>query len=153
MTAFTLQEDLAEELRKLFFEFCISEKQEFKKINVFLQDVPFSKNKKEVKEIFPYIIVRLEEGSISNDKNTCQIVLIFGVHNDDVNRQGYKDLFNMMQKVLYHYATEKIIVQRYRIGENMEWLIQDGDTLFPYYIGAITFEVELPVIKVFDENI
>jgi len=51
MTAFTLQEDLAEELRKLFFEFCISEKQDFKKTNVFLQDIPFSQNKKEVKQI------------------------------------------------------------------------------------------------------
>lgn len=153
MTAFAMQEDLVQELKKLFSEFRISKKQELKKINVFVQDIPFSQNKKDMEEIFPYIIVRLEEGGISNDKNSCQVVLVFGVCDNDVNRQGYKDLLNMMQEVLYHYATEKIIAQRYSIGNDMEWLIQDGDNLFPYYIGAITFEVELPVIRVFDDNI
>ena len=103
--------------------------------------------------LFPYLIVRLEEGSISNDKNTCQIVLIFGVHNEDRNRQGYKDLLNLMQKVMYHYTTEKVIAERYRIGDEIEWVVQDGDNIFPHFIGAVSFEVELPVIRIFNKNI
>lgn len=153
MTAFTLQEDLAHELRELLSEFRIKEKEEYKPIRVLVQDIPFTRDKQEADNLFPYIIVRLEEGSISNDKNICQVVLIFGVHNEDKNRQGYKDLLNLMQKVMYHYATEKIIVERYCIGDTMEWLIQDGDNIFPHFIGAVSFEVELPMLWLFDKNI
>lgn len=153
MTAFALQEDFAHELKQLFSEFRIKTKEELKPIHIYVQDIPFVQDNKTKNELFPYIIVRLEEGSISSDKNTCQMVLILGVYNEDIDRQGYKDLLNIMQKIMYHYATEKIIAQRYRIGEDMEWLIQDGDTIFPYYIGAISFEVELPIIPIVDKNI
>ncbi len=153
MTAFALQEDLAHELKELLSEIRIKEKEDCKPVNLFVQDIPFTRDKKEMDSLFPYLIVRLEEGSISNDKNTCQIVLIFGVHNEDRNRQGYKDLLNLMQKVMYHYTTEKVIAERYRIGDEIEWVVQDGDNIFPHFIGAVSFEVELPVIRIFNKNI
>ncbi len=152
MTIFAFQKDFVQELKKLFTEFRIDVKKELKKVNIFMQDIPFSQQKN-AKEIFPYIIVRVEEGSISTEKNICQVVLIFGVYNDDIDRQGYKDLLNIMQKVLYHYSVEKIISQRYVVNGEMEWVIQNDENIFPHFIGGISFDVELPAIRIFDDNV
>ena len=55
--------------------------------------------------------------------------------------------------MLFRSTTEKVIAERYRIGDEIEWVVQDGDNIFPHFIGAVSFEVELPVIRIFNKNI
>ena len=153
VTPFALQEDLAHELRELFSEFRVKTKQGLKQIHVFVQDVPFTQDKKEMNELFPYIIVRLEGGHISSDKNTCRVVLILGVYDEDTNRQGYKDLMNISQKIIHRYTRDNTIAQRYSITEGIDWEAQDVEDIFPYFLSVISFEAELPVSFLFDTNI
>lgn len=146
-----LQDDLMAELKELFSNFKLSSPSaEEKEVKIFKQELPF-KTKKEEKSQFPYIIVKLVDGNIGTN-NTCSVILVLGVFDDSETKQGYKDLLNMMQDICFQYATEKVIAQKYRVEDEIEWSLQEEDT-FPYYFGGIALNVTLPKINIYDDCI
>ncbi len=143
-----LQEDIVQEIKELFSGFRLTSAENGRVISVFAQDVPL-KSKRDDVGLFPYIIARLEDGSIG-EKNTCKVTLVFGVHDEGRDRNGYKDILNIMQKVCLRYATNRIIADRYTVIEDIEWTLQEDDT-YPYYFGGVALNVEIPQIYIEDD--
>jgi len=151
MTPFMLQKDLVQELEALFQDFkLLSPALLENKVKIFEQGLPVKSKKNDVSN-FPYIIVRINEGSIGSE-NVCDVILIFGVYDESEERQGHKDLMNMIQDVCYKYSTERIIANKYTVIDEIEWTLQEED-IYPYYFGGIAFRVGIPKIYVQDDLI
>ena len=148
MTPFILQDDIIKEMEKLFSGFKLTSAEDCRGISVFAQDVPL-KSKRDDEGLFPYIIVRLEDGSIG-EKNSCKVTLVFGVHDQGKDRNGYKDILNLIEKVCLRYSTNRIIAGRYTVIEDIEWTLQEEDT-FPFYFGGVALNVEIPQIYIEDD--
>jgi len=133
-----LQDFLVEELKTLFKDFKLKNALgELSSLNIYPQFLPVKKGKKDT-EHFPYIVVILQDGEDPNetDSNTCNILLMAGIYDDDENYQGYKDLLNVLQKVYEHLMKHRLFEGKYQIEYPIKWRIHDEDT-YPYFFGAI----------------
>lgn len=161
MTAGSLQSELAEELRKILKEFRLKDLEgNFSRINIFEQYLPIPGPKKQDNippellenglaeeetdpEPFPYIIVRISEGEIE-DADSAQMVsliLIIGVCDTDYERQGCKDILNIIAKIYERFAKMPVLNGKYTIQYPIEWALQEEES-YPVYFGgmALTFE-------------
>lgn len=148
MTPFMLQEDIVQEMKESFSGFKLTSAESCREISVFAQDVPL-KSKRDDVDIFPYIIVRLEDGSIG-EKNTCKVTLVFGVHDEGRDRNGNKDILNLIEKVCLRYSTNRIIAGKYTVIDDIEWTLQEED-IFPFYYGGVALNIEIPQIYIEDD--
>lgn len=138
MTVNGLIDEIEKELKEVFKDFRLKNNEgEEKKLKIFNQDLPI-KSKRNDKSNFPYIIIRVEGGKIQNKDSlyNCEICFIVGVYDGDENRQGFRDVLNIINKVYYHFFTKKIIGKKYEIEYPIEWTPQDEDT-YPYFFGGI----------------
>jgi hypothetical protein len=122
----------------------VNAKKESSKVNVYPQNLPI---KKEIKDTshFPFILVSLEEINIEN-QNTDEenlIYLVFGNHDANENRQGYKDIINMITKVKDYLISTHLICGKYELGYPVRCVFQKEDT-FPVYYGGMELRFKLP---------
>ena len=162
MIATFLQDDLAADLADIFKHFRLKNPQgETVGLNIFKQslpiptakDIPDTVTDEELEEgkynaeaeedPYPYIIVRVEQGTIDKiDQEQAVIVnLIIGVIDRDHNNQGHKDVLNIIQKVYERFAKNAILAAKYECVMPITWALQDEES-FPYFFGgmALTFE-------------
>lgn len=162
MIATFLQDDLAADLADIFKHFRLKNPQgETVGLNIFKQSLPIPTTKdipdtvtdEELEEgkynaeaeedPYPYIIVRVEQGTIDKiDQEQAVIVnLIIGVIDRDYNNQGHKDVLNIIQKVYERFAKNAILAKKYECVMPITWALQDEES-FPYFFGgmALTFE-------------
>lgn len=162
MIATFLQDDLAADLADIFKHFRLKNPQgETVGLNIFKQslpiptakDIPDTVTDEELEEgiynaeaeedPYPYIIVRVEQGTIDKiDQEQAVIVnLIIGVIDRDYNNQGHKDVLNIIQKVYERFAKNAILAAKYECVMPITWALQDEES-FPYFFGgmALTFE-------------
>ena len=162
MIATFLQDDLAADLADIFKHFRLKNPQgETVGLNIFKQslpiptakDIPDTVTDEELEEgkynaeaeedPYPYIIVRVEQGTIDKiDQEQAVIVnLIIGVIDRDYNNQGHKDVLNIIQKVYERFAKNAILAKKYECVMPITWALQDEES-FPYFFGgmALTFE-------------
>lgn len=141
-----LQDALVEELKELFKGYKLTNsKKDLSDIHVFPQNLPFRK-KEEDSVPFPYILVCLEEGEISDYENyNVKLHLIIGIHDSNPNAQGDRDVINMITRIYQHLFGKKIIADKYEIMHPFVWVLQDEDT-HPKYIGGIETNWKLKTI-------
>ena len=162
MIATFLQDDLAADLAEIFRHFRLKNPQgETVGLNIFKQslpiptakDIPDTVTDEELEEgtynaeaeedPYPYIIVRVEQGTIDKiDQEQAVIVnLIIGVIDRDYNNQGHKDILNIIQKIYERFAKNAILAAKYECVMPITWALQDEES-FPYFFGgmALTFE-------------
>lgn len=162
MIATFLQDDLAADLADIFKHFRLKNPQgETVGLNIFKQslpiptakDIPDTVTDEELEEgkynaeaeedPYPYIIVRVEQGTIDKiDQEQAVIVnLIIGVIDRDYNNQGHKDVLNIIQRVYERFAKNAILAAKYECVMPITWALQDEES-FPYFFGgmALTFE-------------
>lgn len=159
MVADFLQQDLVAELKRLFdgAEFR-SPKGEREKLSVFSQALPIPESADPPEgdlapelieeglglsdaggaEPFPYIIVRLETGAITqiDGEQTIKTTLIFGAYDNSLENQGHKDVLHMIQKIYERFAKNAILAAKYECVMPINWALQDEES-YPYYFGGM----------------
>ncbi|MDR7318913.1 hypothetical protein [Brevibacillus nitrificans] len=148
-TPYLLQEALINEIRALFADSRFkNSKGEEVELNVYPQFLP-AKRSDEDNDHFPYAIVRVQEGNIPTvtDAETCNVLIFFGLWDDTLDFQGYKDVLNVITHLKIHLFKKRIIDQRYRIEYPFDWAIDEDDSNHPYYFGGAQTTWTLPVVQ------
>lgn len=149
MTPVMLQEELMDEFSKL------TEEMRFKmpgggygKMGIYAQDIPILENQ-EQEEPFPYLIVRLINGTDSGDsdsKNTVHLVIIIGIWDDALDAQGHRDIMNVVGKIYERFSKNPYLNEKAVYSGGFEWKLQD-DAYYPYYFGACMVSFTIPAIR------
>ncbi len=148
MTAFYLQEDLINELKKVFKGFKLKDPYgEEADINIFSQNLPFI-NSDEEEDPFPYIIVRISEGIINDIESQQEVTtqLIIGTYDDSKEANGHKDTLNIIQKIHERFFKNNVLANKYIMQTPFKWVLQEEDTN-PYYFGGIEVSWETRTIE------
>lgn len=138
MTVFYLQEDLIDELKKVFKGFKLKDPYGNESdINIFSQNLPLI-NIDEEEEPFPYIIVRVTEGAINDIESEQELTtqLLVGIYDDSQEANGHKDILNIIQKMHKRFFKNNVLANKYVMQTPFKWVLQEEDTN-PYYFGGI----------------
>ena len=162
MIATFLQDALAAELADIFQHFYLENPQGSRvHLNIYKQslpiptakDIPDTVTDEELEEgtynaeanedPYPYIIVRVEQGSIKeiDSEQTVAVNLIIGVIDRNYNNQGHKDVLNIIQKVYERFAKNAILKDKYECVMPIEWVLQDEES-YPYFFGGMALNFE-----------
>lgn len=160
MVATFLQDDLVEELKKIFENFRLKNPDgETSKINVFAQELPIlpptippaegtdpvlleeglaDTDPADVEDPYPYAIVRIGDGEIKNidGDQAVTVLIILGVFDDALNNQGHKDVLNMIDKITERFRKNAILAKKYECQHPIQWTLQEEQS-YPYYVGGI----------------
>ena len=149
MTPLMLQDDLVEEIRRIF-EGCRYREPSGNcvPVNVFAQNIPVNQTDEE-DEPFPYIIVRLGSGSDSgkgDSFNTVDISMVIGTWDDSADAQGHRDVMNMIQKIYERFHEAPCLNGRAVYTGEFEWVMRE-DLYHPYFFGACGMSFNIPAIR------
>lgn len=161
MVATFLQSELAEELKKILSGFKLKNPQgKIADINIFEQLLPMPEPAAQeeippellenglAEEItspdpYPYIIVRVGDGEIESPDSaqTVSINLIMGIYEPDYDKQGHKDILNIIAKIYERFAKTPILNGKYTIQYPITWVLQEEES-YPYYFGGMGLAFE-----------
>lgn len=161
MIASFLQDDLIEELKRIFKDFVLINKSgEKSALKVYPQviAIPQSKNQKDLPieqlengladdktedEPFPYILVRISDGEIADESSaqTVNTILIIGVYEESHDNSGHKDVMNIIQKIYERFAKKPNLANKYTLLYPIEWTLQDEES-YPYFFGGMSLKWE-----------
>lgn len=163
-TNFFLQEEMAEELRKLFSKDRFPDRNgKLTALSVYEQFLPITDagqgedSQEDLENGFlregqgdipvPYIQVILPTGRINtvNKPGTTNLLLYLCVYDDGKERKGYQYLINMIHRICERFQ-ENICLGNYQCREEIVWELSDEDD-HPFYFGAISMEFNTPTIK------
>lgn len=159
MVATFLQDDLVEELKKIFDGFRLKNPLgELSPVNVYAQSLPIpapvpppeetdpelaeegliDTDPVKTEDPYPYAIVRVTDGKIENidGDQAVTVFIILGVFDDNLNNQGHKDVLNMIQRIYERFAKNAILAGKYECEHPMQWSLQEEES-FPYFIGGV----------------
>ena len=165
MTPINLQDDLVDELKRLFEPFLYkapidindeSEETEngsdhaFKRVplNIYPQALPVQETDDEADPV-PYIIVRLNSGydpGRESSFNTVKLVLVIGIWDDDLSNQGHRDVLNIIQKIYERFSKDPCLNRRSVYTGQFDWALQE-DGYFPYHFGACSMSFNIAAIR------
>lgn len=171
MTATFLQDDLVDELKELLKDFKLKDPEgNESSINVFKQFLPIPERKKpeeysqeeleeglvdtEIEEDpYPYIIVRLEQGTIDAPSAEQEIIvnLIIGVIDRSLENQGHKDVLNIIHDIYNRFAINPVLAHKYECTTPINWALQEEES-FPYFIGGMALRFLTIPIRREDKN-
>lgn len=146
-----LQDALVDEVRIALSGIkMMNAKDELTEINVYPQFLPAKKGKND-DEQYPYALVCFDTEEVTdlNSNIETSIYILLGICNKDLNRQGYKDVFVLANRIYQHLFRKRMIAKKYNMELPYKFVMQQEDT-HPYYIGGIETKWELPVVQVED---
>lgn len=163
-TDFFLQEEMEEELGKLFEGDRFPERSGKRTgLSIFKQFLPITDagqdgdNQEHLENEFleeiqgdipvPYIQVILSEGRIntSNKPGTANVLLYLCVYDDGKERKGYQQLMNMIHRICERFQ-KNVFLGNYQCGDEIFWELSAEDD-HPYYFGAMAMEFKTPAIE------
>ena len=149
MTPLMLQDDLVEEIKRLFAgQVFKNVNGEFIPINVFPQSIPVEESEDDNDPI-PYIIVRLISGEdlgAADSNNTVKVVIIAGVCDFEKDAQGHRGLLNIFSSIYERFQKNPSLNNKYVHTGHFKWAIQD-DGYYPYFFGAAEMSFNIPAIR------
>lgn len=165
MVASLLQDELAEELGKILRNFRLKTPGGEKgKVRIFKQDLPVPApmpGEDIPAELLenglagdmaedvpcPYIIVRVQDGEIRDaySAQTVNVHLLFGVYEDDIGKQGHKDILSMIAKIYERFAKAPVLGSGYTIQYPVLWGMQEEES-YPYYFGGMYLSWEAAAV-------
>lgn len=86
----------------------------------------------------PWCQVKIPSGSITetNGPQNVEVVICFGIFNEDNNNQGHQEILNLIQKVYNRFGVNPLLERQYTCTGEFEWALQEED-MYPYFFGAI----------------
>lgn len=166
MVAAFLQDDLKVELKKVLKNFKLKDPQgNLSEINIFLQNLPMPEAQEQddipmellenglVDEItnkdpYPYIIIRIGDGEIKDEISAQSVStdLIIGIYDDSYEKQGHKDILNIIHDIYERFAKMPVLNRQYIIQYPILWTLQEEES-YPYYFGGMHLSWELAAIR------
>lgn len=162
MTSIFLQDDLQKELEDILGEMRLKDPnntEEYTNIKVYQQSLPkikidYENSEEEEEDLsdepFPYIIVKLDSGKITNENETAKIELLIATYDDDLANQGHKDILNIINKIYERFYKNPMLANKYYRVNDIDWVLQDDD-MYPYFYGAMGMEFKVKMFKKEDE--
>ena len=145
MTQLLLQNAVVAELKALFSHDRLKNSRGIERaVEVFAQDVPVRQDEDE-QPPEAYITVRLMGGEITDEASAQEIdvVLLVCVHDQNPDRQGYRDALHIQNEAYRYFAVNGIVGKKYQVLYPIRWETQDGDTHPFYFTGmALKFEAQ-----------
>lgn len=149
MTPLMLQDDLVEEIKRLFAESLFKNSMgELVPINVFPQSIPVEESDDDEDPI-PYIIVRLTNGEDSgqgDSNHTVKVVIIAGMCDFSKDAQGHRGLLNIFSTIYERFQKNPCLNNKYVHTGHFKWAVQD-DGYYPYFFGAVEMDFNIPAIR------
>lgn len=150
MTPLDLQDELVEEVGRILDGYLYETPDGNRiPIHVYSQKLPITDEDEDETSIFPYIIVRLNNGNDNGTKdsfNVVNVVLIVGVVDDAREQQGYRYCMNIYQKIYQRFEQNPNLNGRAVFDGDFHWANQEDD-YYPYYFGACTLNFRIPAIR------
>lgn len=153
-TTAMMQDALCEALKKLFAGRVFNGQEGLKELNIFKQTLPLDTGIDSDADTdaaaSPYIVVLVEGGKIydMNSPKVVSVTLTVCSYDEGNKREGFRDVQNILETI------EQWLCQRPHFGgaftvllgheKNIEDALQMDDT-WPYYFGAVSFCVSVPV--------
>ena len=117
-------------------------------LHVFSQFLP-KKADTEEDDPFPYVIVRVDNGTIETqiDPHKIVILLVVGIFDDDEQNQGHAAVLEIIERIQQHYEETPALTE-FVCGDPFHWALQDEE-MYPYFYGAVqlTFHAPAPRAK------
>lgn len=152
MVPLELQDELEKRLEKLFKHTRLKNlKGELVPINIFTQHLPAKSKTQEVSD-YPYVLIRLAEGSEldEEDPQSAKVLFIAGVVDRESNHQGYRDAVSLIQRIYQDVKKYPIVKKRFELQYPINWAYHDEDTE-PYFFAGL--ETNWGVPKVMREDL
>ena len=136
MVAALLQDDLADELKEILKDFRLKDPRgNLSGVNVFRQNLPIPESLMQedipeellengladditAEDPYPYIVVKVADGEIKDESSaqTVNTVLQIGVFEDAFEKQGHKDVMNIISDIYERFAKRPVLNGRYTGG-------------------------------------
>lgn len=149
-TPIVLQDELVEELKRLFKDY-LYKKPETKKrvpISVYSQNIPVNETDDEENPV-PYIIVRLNSGNDAGTRDsnhTVKLVVIVGVWDDGKESQGHREVLNIISKIYERFQKTPNLNGKAVYSGEFNWALQE-DGYYPYFFGACSLDFHIAAIR------
>ncbi|MGI6436406.1 MAG: hypothetical protein ACOX0F_13855 [Syntrophomonadaceae bacterium] len=100
---------------------------------------------------FPYVIVRLCEGTDSEERGQATIKIIVGTYSEEI--EGWKDVGNIIMRIRNTLLITRILNNRYQLELPLKWQLFEEQP-YPEWIGQITtkWTIALPIEQVKEDD-
>lgn len=155
MIELDLQDFLATELGQLFSGMLLKnpKNDSMVPLNIYAQDLPATVQDASGNNLspFPYIIVRLNDGEGKDDDtgDTCKVMFIVGVFDDDESSQGHRDVMNILEKIRQHLFRKRLFQGKFACEYPYKWTLNEED-VYPYFFGGL--ETNWTLAKMIPDN-
>lgn len=161
MTPDKLQEALVEDLLQLFDgETFASSTGAARPLRVYPQETPpmegWDEADRQEDAPEPYIIVRLQEGSIADPDSpqVVSVILVICLYDAGDQRQGHRDILHVIARLVERYGENRVVRPSndltggspFTAQYPIRWVLQEDDTR-PYYFGGVSLTFEAPAIR------
>ena len=153
-TTAMMQDALCDELRNLFDGRKFNGQGGLKALKVFRQNLPIDTGLDEDTDTdaaaSPYIVVLLEGGKIYNPKDAKVVSTTLTVccYDEGNERDGFRDVQNILEAIEQHFCVKPFFGGAFTVLKGHEHYFEDAlqmDDTWPYYFGALSFDVSVPV--------
>ncbi len=149
MTPIELQDELVDEIGRILDGHAYKSPDGSRvPVNVYAQNLPIRETDDE-DDPAPYIIVRLDSGEDDGSRdsfNTVSIVIIIGIWDDALDRQGHRDVMNIIQKIYQRFHEDPDLNRKAIYAGGFEWAVQD-EGCYPYSFGACHMKFHIAAIR------
>lgn len=153
-TAVMMQDALCEELHKLFDGRTFNGQEGLKPLKIFKQNLPLDRGTDDDTDTqaaaAPYIVVLLDGGKIYNPNSTKAVTAVLTVccYDEDDERYGFQEVQNILESIEQWACKCPHFGGAFTVLLGHEHYIEDAiqmDDTWPYYYGAVSFDVSVPV--------
>lgn len=87
---------------------------------------------------FPYVVVRIADGEGKDDESgdTCKVMFIVGIFDDDESNQGHRDVMNILEKIRQHLFRNQLFKGKFFVEYPYKWTLNEED-VYPYFFGGL----------------
>ena len=148
MIPLRLQDDLIAELKEILKDELFNNEsyapedensKEYIPLNIFAQNLPLESSREEENSLFPYMVVKLDNGVISDyaSAHEVKIVIVLGIFDEEKDAQGHRDVLHIINMIYERFAKKPMLNNQYMAKLSFNWALQDEDT-HPYYCNKKT---------------
>lgn len=154
MTPLELQDELCEELKRLFSDYAYKKPGSTERVSlsVFPQHIPINETDDEEDPV-PYLIVRLVSGDDDGTRdsfNQVSLLVIVGIFDDDLQAQGHRDVLNIIQKIYQRFHENPNLNNKAAYTGEFHWAAQE-DNYYPFFFGACSITFSIAALRREDE--
>lgn len=96
---------------------------------------------------YPFVIVRLVEGTDNQESATVTVKIIVGTYSEDA-QNGWRDVANIIQRIWTELFKRRVIAKKFRVEYPMKFEMPEEQP-FPEWVGIMTtnWTVAHPVLE------